>query len=113
MSDTVLIPLGPLGTLQLTREQFETALVPTQEGPVAARVSVERWLNSRELSTLTGIGDTTLEQLARQGTIPCIRAGKALRFVLSEVTAALRHADKRSSTQVQSLDRVKGKSLVT
>jgi excisionase family DNA binding protein len=50
----------------------------------------ERWLDSRQLAALTGIGDTTLEGLARTGTIPSLRAGKALRFKLSEVEKALR-----------------------
>jgi excisionase family DNA binding protein len=51
--------------------------------------SEERWLTSRELAQLTGVGDTSLEAMARAGRIPCIRAGKALRFKASAVEAAL------------------------
>jgi len=39
---------------------------------------------------LTGIGDTTLEGLANRGQVPCLRAGKLLRFKLSEVERALK-----------------------
>jgi len=90
MSDTVIIALGPLGTLKLPREIFEQYLRQAPERP-AASAAPERWLNSRELSSLTGIGDTTLEQMAARGQIPCIRIGRALRFIASEVEAELRH----------------------
>jgi excisionase family DNA binding protein len=57
---------------------------------VVAGHTAERWLDSRELAELTGIHDTTLEGWAKSGAIPCLRAGKALRFKASEVEAALR-----------------------
>jgi len=60
---------------------------------VTSTVGSERWLNSRELSELTGIGDTSLEAMARDNRIPSIRVGsRALRFKFSEVEAALRKA---------------------
>jgi excisionase family DNA binding protein len=52
----------------------------------------ERLLNSKELAALTGVGDTTLEAMAARGEIPHLRIGKALRFELSSVKAALRGA---------------------
>ncbi len=66
----------------------------------------ERWLTSKQLAGHTGIGDTTLEGWAKQGIIPYIKAGKALRFKISEVEAALRagHADCASSTRVQAVE---------
>jgi excisionase family DNA binding protein len=61
------------------------------EAAAVTTVNVEeRWLDSRQLSKLTGIGDTTLEGLANRGQVPCLRAGKLLRFKLSEVERALK-----------------------
>jgi excisionase family DNA binding protein len=83
-------------TALLTEAELRAGLVraadmglvkPTQN--VTSTVPSERWLNSRELAQLTGIGDTTLEQWAREERIPSIRAGKALRFKASAVEAAL------------------------
>jgi excisionase family DNA binding protein len=52
----------------------------------------ERLLNSRELAELIGIGDTLVEQMARDGRLPHLRIGKALRFEPGAVLAALRKA---------------------
>lgn len=112
MTDLVLIALGPLGTLQLTREQYEAALIPPAVSMATAPPGSEPWLDSRQLAQLTGIGDTTLEQWAAQGKVPSIRAGKALRFKLSEVEAALRSrpTDSRSLTVRQAADRAREKT---
>ena len=69
--------------------------------PVAGQ---ERLLNSRELSELLGVGDTLLEQMAKDGRIPYLRIGKALRFKFSDVEAALRHADRSTATHMQAPD---------
>lgn len=50
----------------------------------------ERWVTSKQLADITGTGATTLETLAKDGVIPCFRAGRTLRFKPSEVEAALR-----------------------
>lgn len=62
---------------------------PIGDDPVSL---AERWLTSQEMAELTGIGSTTWEGLAKRGEIPHVRCGKALRFVLSEVRAALKVA---------------------
>jgi excisionase family DNA binding protein len=83
-------------TLLLTAEEVKAAVARAAERGlgettpnVTSTAPSERWLNSRELAALTGIGDTTLEQWAREERIPSIRAGKALRFKASAVEAAL------------------------
>jgi excisionase family DNA binding protein len=52
----------------------------------------ERWLTSQELAAATGVNDTKWEALARAGRVPCLKVGKAVRFKLSEVEAAIRAA---------------------
>ncbi len=52
--------------------------------------SPEKWLTSEELQALTGVHSTTWEGKAKTGEVPHIRVGKSLRFVLSEVEAALK-----------------------
>jgi hypothetical protein len=98
-ADIVLIPLGAAGVLELPREVYERHLVaPRAPMPAAAP---EKWLNSRQLAELTGIGDVTLEQMAARGDIPCIRAGKALRFLASEVLFSLRSRPRDCVSQAR------------
>ena len=65
--------------------------------------TAERWLTSKQLAEITGVGDVWWEQAAKSGRVPSIRAGKALRFRLSEVAGFLRsrHADPGSGTPLQ------------
>ena len=105
MTDRVAVCLPDGRWLLLGEEAFAAALEagraisPPGVVPVAGQAEPEPWLTSAQLSALTQVGDTTLEAWAKQGVIPCIRAGKALRFRHSEVLAALRprHADMRSA----------------
>lgn len=46
--------------------------------------------NSTQMAELIGCNDTLVEQMAKDGRIPCVRAGKLLRFEPSAVIAALR-----------------------
>jgi excisionase family DNA binding protein len=91
----VAVPMGDGRWLALRRPEFDAALARAADlnlnaaSPVAAPAS-EPLLNSRELAALTGVGDTTLEALAKRGEIPSVRIGKALRFSGDEVLAALR-----------------------
>ena len=68
-----------------------TALAPAR--------AVERWLTSRELAALTGVSDTWWEGAAARGEVPHMRAGKSLRFRLSDVEQTLkaRHAVTRTA----------------
>jgi excisionase family DNA binding protein len=49
----------------------------------------EAWLTSQQLAERTGVPDTWWEQAAREKRVPAIRAGKYLRFRLTEVRSAL------------------------
>jgi excisionase family DNA binding protein len=56
-----------------------------------ADAATERLMNSEEIAELLGIHSTSVEAMAKAGTIPSIRVGaKALRFEPSAVKAALR-----------------------
>jgi excisionase family DNA binding protein len=92
----VALPGGGAGAFspdQLTEARARAAALGFGAAQIAATPAAEeRWLDSRQLAQLTHIGDTTLEALARRGRIPSLRAGKALRFKLSEVERALRDA---------------------
>jgi len=100
MSDLVAVPLPDGRWIALAPEALHAALDravamglgghTVGEMPPIAGHQPERWIDSRELAALTGIGDTTLEAWAKTGTVPSIRAGKALRFKASEVERALR-----------------------
>jgi excisionase family DNA binding protein len=98
----VTIPLPDGRWLVLEKHEFDSALRRGMEMGLArhaetmtAAASIaadEKLVNSRELSAIVGVGDTTLEGMAGRGEIPSYRAGKALRFRPSEVIAALRQA---------------------
>jgi excisionase family DNA binding protein len=47
-------------------------------------------VNSTQMAELIGCNDTLVEQMAKDGRIPCVRAGKLLRFEPAAVIAALR-----------------------
>jgi excisionase family DNA binding protein len=51
--------------------------------------SSERWLTSTELGEVLKVHSTTLEAMAKAGTIPSARVGKLLRFKASLVEAAI------------------------
>jgi excisionase family DNA binding protein len=95
--------------LALTAEELATArdrydaLAPAPCAAPARAPVAERWLTSRELGELVGVGDTTLEAMAARGEIPHVRVGKALRFLPSEVLQALRerHTDHRTAARTQ------------
>ena len=61
-------------------------------------------MDSRELSAFLGVGDTLLEQMAKDGRLPHLRIGKALRFEPAQVLEALRHADRSTSAHMQAPD---------
>ena len=55
-----------------------------------APTTAERLLDSKAMAELLGVGDTTVEAMARDGRVPSVRIGKALRFEPRAVLAALR-----------------------
>lgn len=93
---TALVYIFETARLALTAEElaagrsrYEALGAGANVAPAQAPVA-ERWLTSRELAELTGVGDTWWEAMAARGEVPHIRAGKALRFRLSEVLDRLR-----------------------
>ena len=54
----------------------------------------EKLLTSAGMAELLGIGDTTVEQMAKDRRIPSVRIGKALRFEARAVLGALRRAER-------------------
>jgi excisionase family DNA binding protein len=103
MSDLVAIPLPDGKWIALAPDSLRAALaaaaamglgVQTVAALASKQTEPERWIDSRELAALTGIGDTTLEAWAKNGRVPAIRAGKALRFKASEVERALRESKR-------------------
>ncbi|MEA3186746.1 MAG: hypothetical protein QOD99_576 [Chthoniobacter sp.] len=93
MTDRVLIPLASIGTLALSREAFEAALAEGSKAIAAPATSTasdtEPLLDAEQLSAKLSIPTTWLEQAARDGRVPCVRAGRWVRFSRAAVEAAL------------------------
>jgi hypothetical protein len=103
-STNIVIPFGA-EFLVLTAEQFEAArelgrtLAPVAS-PCQETTSRDEILDADGMERRTGIPDTWWLEQARQKAIPHIRAGKYVRFNLTEALAAVRrepmYTDKRS-----------------
>jgi excisionase family DNA binding protein len=93
MSDTMLIPLPGIGTLALSREAFEVALAEGSRAIAAPATATaadgEPLLDAEQLSAKLSIPTTWIEQAARDGRVPCVRAGRWVRFSRAAVEAAL------------------------
>lgn len=93
MSDMVLIPLGGLGVLRLTREQFDAALVPaTAAAPAPVAIGAEAapaLLTPEECAALSHTARSWWIRKARRGEIECTRVGRLVRFTREQVQKAL------------------------
>jgi len=92
MADSVLIPLPGVGTLELTREQYNAALHPiavAAAAQAAASTTVEL-VTAKALAAQLSLPVSCLYEYAKAGRIPCVRAGKHVRFNADQVLAALR-----------------------
>lgn len=94
MSDRFLIPLAGIGTLSLTREEFEAALIPivtvaAQPNPNAA-VQPESLVSAKTLSASLSLPLSCIYEYAKAGRIPSVRVGRHVRFNHSQVLAALK-----------------------
>jgi excisionase family DNA binding protein len=88
MADTVLIPLPGIGTLELPRAVYESALRPfAATAPAAPQPDVI--LDAGELAKLLTLPKSCVYERAKRGDFPSFRVGKHLRFRRSEVLAAL------------------------
>lgn len=100
MSGLVAVPMPDGRWLALAPDALRAALDAaialglgpnaSADGSTAAVAVFERLVDSEELGKLWGVHSTTVEGLAKAGTIPSIRCGKALRFEPSAAKAALK-----------------------
>ena len=93
-SAVVLIPLPGVGTLELTREQYEAALRPITTAPAAVDATAGdqpavRLVNAKVLSGQLSLPVSCIYAYAKAGRIPCVRVGKHVRFDPGAVRAAL------------------------
>lgn len=91
MTDRVLIPLPGIGTLVLSDEAYKAALAAgaALASPSPATASDEPLLDAPQLAEALSIPVTWVEQKAREGLIPSIRAGRWRRFSRASVERAL------------------------
>ncbi len=91
MSDRIMLPLPDGRWLSLSPETFEAALAEGRAavGATAPTGDAETLMGAEELAAVLDLPLTWVEQKAREGKIPCIRAGRYVRFRRSAVEAAL------------------------
>jgi excisionase family DNA binding protein len=88
MTTRVIIPLPGIGTLELSREAYDAALRPL----VAASPAVAPSANLVDAKVMAGVLSLPVScvyEYAKAGRIPCVRAGKHVRFDVAAVRAAL------------------------
>jgi excisionase family DNA binding protein len=91
MSDRVLIPLPGIGTLSLTREQYEAALIPNAPIEVQHEPPTAEFLvSAKSLSAALSLPVSCVYEYAKAGRIPSVRVGRHVRFNHSQVLAALK-----------------------
>ena len=101
MSD-ILIPFGN-EYLALSREQFEEARQRGQEimpqaGGQDVAIQHDEILDSDGMEKRTGIPASWWLENARRGTIPHLRAGKYVRFALTDAITFLKTCDRPTVT---------------
>ena len=91
MTDRVLIPLPGIGTLELSREAYDAALRPIEApNPQTGIVSDPGLLvTAKALAVTMSLPVSCIYEYAKAGRIPCVRAGKHVRFNAAAVRAAL------------------------
>ena len=99
MTGRVAVPLPDGRWLIMDAETFVAALAAGRAfapPDVPVPIAMEPLLTSAGVAELLGCNDTLVEQMAKDGRIPCVRAGKLLRFEPAAVIAALR---RRSASE--------------
>lgn len=61
----------------------------TETATTSTPAPVPTWLTPEQMGRRVRLHPKTLLRLARDGRIPCLRAGKAVRFAAEQVEAAL------------------------
>jgi len=92
MSDLVLIPLPGVGTLELTRLQYEAALRPLSAvGPrKQADDPTQALVDAKTVARTLSLPVSSIYEHAKSKRIPSVRAGRHVRFDVAQVIAALR-----------------------
>jgi excisionase family DNA binding protein len=91
VADRVLIPLPGVGTLSLTRDAYEAALIPIAAPETAAAPSaVESLVSAKVLSASLSLPVSCIYEYAKAGRIPSVRVGRHVRFNHSQVLTALK-----------------------
>lgn len=91
VTDLVLIALPGVGTLSLTREAYEAALIPiapAKAEPTPAAMA-PGLLNAKAIAEALSLPETWIREKERQGEIPSMRVGRYVRFDLAAVRKAL------------------------
>lgn len=92
MADRVIIPLPGIGSLELSREEYQAALRPVGmvETVPAVTPPAPELVTARSLALTLSLPVSCLYEYAKSGRIPCVRVGKHVRFDPGQVVAALR-----------------------
>jgi hypothetical protein len=100
MADLVVIVLPGVGTLELSRAAYEAALRPIEATRAKASPEpsqpVGGLLDAKALATALSLPVSWVREKARQGEIPCTRAGRYVRFDLASVRKVLTATDQQS-----------------
>lgn len=89
MTDRVIIPLPGIGTLDLSRQEYEAALRPiAAPAPIAAAPS-PALVNADAVASALSLPKSCIYEYAKTGRIPSVRAGKHVRFDLAAVRESL------------------------
>lgn len=100
MADRVLIPLPGVGTLALTREEYEAGLAAGRELSGAPAPSLEPtahplFVDATEIARLTNTAVSWWESAARESDCPSLFIGKVRRFKVAECLHWLEQVQER------------------
>jgi hypothetical protein len=88
MTDRVLIPLPGVGTLSLSREAYEAALIPLAGPAPSAAPPSPKLLSAEEMEASTSVPASWYATQARERRIPFRKFGRYVRFDIAEVMAS-------------------------
>jgi len=89
VADLVLIPLPGIGTLELSREAYAAALRPIAAPNASPMAPPTCMVKAKAVADALSLPVSCIYEYAKAGRIPCVRAGKHVRFDVVAVRAAL------------------------
>jgi excisionase family DNA binding protein len=94
IDSVVQIVLPGIGTLELTRDAYDAALRPIAAPAAAvAATAIEKpppqLVTAKVLAAQLSLPISCIYEYAKAGRIPCVRAGRHVRFNVATVQAAL------------------------